>query len=542
LSLQVSFGREVMLFDSIHLFGCIHVPDFSVQASLGAEATVSLAEARASFKKDPVAVLDGPESLLKVVACNERARKAGIRAGMTKLQAEACPAIELRKRRAEDEELAQRALIDCGYDFASRIESTCPGAVVLDLTGAERLLGPAPRIAQQLADRSAACGFEVNIGIAATPDTALYAARGREGTTIIAAGEEARRLGALPVKILGLEPEVLDTLESWGIRDFQSLAALPQVPLSQRLGQYGLHLQRLARGEVRRELVPADPPLRFQESMELEEAVDLLEPLGFVLNSLLEQLMAQLKARSLATDEMRVDLELEIHSDRQLKEDPSPAASEPLHQSRLKLPVPTQDAKVLLKLLQLDLAKRPPWAPVKKVTIEAQPARVRTTQTGLFQPRGPEPAKLEITLARLRAVVGEKDEEGRGLVGFPVITDSHRPDSFEVLPTFTPKQNKTKRQERDGTPRLAMRVFRPPSCARVEIRGNVPAAIVFNGTKAKVTHASGPWRSGGEWWSRSGAWQREEWDVELAVRGGKSVYRIFREVQSGEWFVQGMYD
>ena len=81
-----------MLFDSIHLFGCTHVPDFPVQAWLRAEAAISLAEASVSFKEDPAAVLDGPDSSLKVVACNERARKSGIRTGMTKLQAEACPA------------------------------------------------------------------------------------------------------------------------------------------------------------------------------------------------------------------------------------------------------------------------------------------------------------------------------------------------------------------------------------------------------------------------------------------------------------------
>ena len=530
-----------MLFNSIHLFGCIHLPDFPVQASLRGEASISLDEVRASFMRVLIAVLDGPDSLLKVVACNQRARQSGIRAGMTKLQAEICPGIELRRRVAEHETLAQHALIDCGYDFASRVESTCPGTVILDLTGSERLLGPAPGIAQQLTERSAEAGFEVNIGIAANPDTAFCAARGNTGTTIIAAGEEARRLGVLPVEILGLEPEVLDTLESWGIRDFKSLAALPRVALSQRMGQHGLHLQRLARGEVQRELIPADPPERFQESMELEEAVELLEPLGFILNSLLETLMERLKARSLATDEVRVDLGLEVHGDRQLKDDSSPEASEPLHLSRLKLPVPTQDGKVLLKLLQLDLAERPPWAPVSKVTIEALPARLRTTQTNLFQPTGPEPAKLEITLARLRALVGETDGEGRGLVGFPVVLDSHRPDSFAVLPTYTPTQNKQKQKPPDA-PLLAMRMFRPPVSARVEIRGRAPALIAFNGTKARVTQASGPWRSSGEWWSRSAAWQREEWDVELAVSGGRSVYRIFHEMQSGEWFVQGMYD
>jgi protein ImuB len=531
-----------MLFESINLYGCIHLPDFSVQASLRAEASLSLDEVRTSFANVPVALLDGPESLLKVVACNERARKSGIRAGMTRLQAEASPGIELRRRVAEHEELAQRDLIDCGYGFASRVESTCPGTIILDLTGAERLLGTAPRMAQQMAERSAELGFAANIAIAANLDTALYAARGNAGVTIIAAGEEARRLGALPIQILELEPEVLDTLQSWGIRDFQSLAALPPVELSQRLGQAGLHLQRLAQGAVQRALVPAEPPPRFLASMELEEPVDLLEPLGFILNSLLEQVMAQLMERSLATDEVRLELGLEVHSDRQLKDDALPEEGEPRHQSRLKLPVPTQESKVLLKLLQLDLAERPPWAPVIKVSIEAMPARVRTTQTGLFQPAGPEPAKLEITLARLRSVVGEMDEEGRGLVGFPVVTDSHRPDSFVVLPAFAPIQHKEKRSRRPDAPVLAMRMFRPPARARVETRSNVPAVIVFHGAKAKVTHASGPWRSSGEWWSRSGAWQREEWDVELALEGGTSVYRIFREVDSGEWFVQGMYD
>lgn len=530
-----------MLFDSIHLFGCMHLPDFPVQASLRSQAGFSHDEARTSFRSVPTAVLDGPDSLLKVIACNEPARKLGIRTGMAKLQAEACPGIELRRREAEQEALAHRVLIDCGHDFASRVESTCPGTVILDLTGGERLLGDAPQIAQKLAKRSEEAGFEANIGIAANPDTACCAARGNAGTTIIAAGEEARRLGRLPVEILGLEPEVLDTLESWGIRDFKSLAALPKVALSQRLGQYGLHLQRLARGEAQRELVPAEPPERFQESIELEEAIDLLEPLGFLLNSLLEQLMTRLKARSLATDEVRVALELEVHADRQLKDDALPETSEPLHQSRLKLPVPTQDGKVLLKLLQLDLAERPPWAPVRKVMIEVTPARVRTTQANLFQPTGPEPAKLEITLARLRAVVGETDEEGRGLVGFPVVLDSHRPDSFAVLPTYAPQQNSQHRRK-PNAPVLGMRMFRPPASARVDIRDNAPVAMAFNNIKGKVTHASGPWRSGGEWWSARDAWQREEWDVEVAVSGGKSVYRIFREVQTGKWFVQGMYD
>jgi len=594
------------------LFACIHVPDFPVQAALRADA-----EAQVSFQDTPVAVLDGPESLQKVYSCNDRARRAGIEIGMTKLQAEACGGIVLRKRNAEEEDSAQSALLQCAYGFSPRVESTCPGTVIADLSGAGRLLGSPPDMGQQLVSRAAACSFTVNVGLAANADTAMHAARGFAGITVIAAGEEAKRLARLPVEVFEASPEILDTFDSWGIRDFRSLATLPPLPLTQRLGQPGLHLQRLARGEVQRELVPAEAPACFRESMELEEAVDLLEQLGFLLNRLLEELLARLQIRSLATDHVQLDFELEVHCDRQLKAEnsspPADGAVQPLYQRTLKMPVPTQDTKVLLKLLQLDLAAHPPLAPVKKITVEIFPARIRLTQAGLFQPLAPEPAKLEITLARLRAAlgeqtVGEQDEAARARVGFPVIMDSHRPDSFQVLScSVEHKEDGKEIQECLPTPRLVLRWFRPPLPARVECatsttetlrhgekqsvgsssvptsslspapearnelaqgvspgkatkesspvrdgtnnlfeqdRGVIPVTVVFKGVKAKIVYACGPWRSSGAWWDQARQWAREEWDVELSLNPPQSagLYRIFRDAQSGEWFVEGMYD
>ena len=545
------------------LFGCIHVPDFPVQASLRAEPAAGI-----SFKANPIAVLDGPESLLKVFACNEQARGAGIAIGMTKVQAEACPGVVLRKRIIGQEEEAQASLLECAYSFSPRVESTDSSSVIVDLTGAERLLGPQHEMGQQLAARAASCGFTVNVGIAANADTALHAARGFAGITVICPGEEAQRLACLPVEILAPSPEIIDTLDSWGIRNFKSLAALPPIPLTQRLGQPGLHLQRLAQGGVERELVPAEPPLLFQESAELEEAVDLVEPLGFVLNRLLEELLARLQARSLATDQVHMDLELEVHLDHQLQtESPSEVATIavlPLHDRALKLPVPTQDAKVLLKLLQLDLAAHPPQAPVKKITIEAFPARVRPAQAGLFEPLAPEPAKLEVTLARLRAAVGEQDEHARQRVGFPMVSDSHQPDSFQVLllsAEATEGGANTKPGQRGHKeihqhlatpqPQFVLRWFRPPLPARVECglaalgSGTTPITVIFNGVKAKVVQASGPWCSNGVWWNQADRWQREEWDVDLKfpyLDSASGLYRIFRDLQSGQWFVEGMYD
>ena len=484
------------------MFGCIHVPDFPVQATLLRESN-ELA----------VALLDGPESLLKVVACNAPARSAGVFTGMAKSQAEIC-GVTLIKRVQEREDTAQTELMDGAYNFSPRIEVTSPGTIIIDLSGSERLLGTGKTIAQLILGEVTKRGFESNVAIASNPDTAHYSARGFKGITAIGQGDEAQSLSKLPVEVLGVEPDVLDVLYAWGIRDFKSLAALPSIELTERLGQYGLHLQRLARGAVTRELVPAALPTSFQESTELEEPIELLEPLAFVLNRLLEQLMERLIERSLATNHIEIELTLEVHSDRDINA-PVCCSSLTTYQRVVKLPVPTQDGKVLLKLAQLDLAAHPPYAPVKKIKIQAIPARIRFTQAGLFQPLAPEPAKLEITMARLRAVVGETDSQNRNLVGFPALLNSHRPDHFQVAPPRSKQSNSA-----EPSPRLALRRFRPVIPARVEVSAEqAPVWIGFSRKKARVTCASGPWRSGGQWWDAAGEWLREEWDINLTVDG-----------------------
>ena len=136
-------------------------------------------------------------------------------------------------------------------------------------------------------------------------------------------------------------------------------------------------------------------------------------------------------------------------------------------------------------------------------------------------------------------------------MGFPLVMDSHCPDSFQVLPVSAEKQNRSERKEILEclpAPRLVLRWFRPPRAARVECSSiscswvSAPVEIIFNGVKATVVQACGPWRSSGAWWEQSGHWQREEWDVAVVRNDASGLYRIFRDLQSGQWFVEGMYD
>ena len=95
-------------------------------------------------------------------------------------------------------------------------------------------------------------------------------------------------------------PEILETLARWGVDTCGALAALPVLQLSERLGQEGVRLHTLARGEWARSLVLAKPAVYFQEEMELDDAVEELESLSFLLGRLLDQLCARLAARSLS--------------------------------------------------------------------------------------------------------------------------------------------------------------------------------------------------------------------------------------------------
>jgi protein ImuB len=508
------------------MFGCIYVPDFPVQAALLDES-----------QEQALALLDGPDSLLKVVACNKPARSAGVRVGVTKLQAKAC-GIELRKRVPANEKSVQAALIDCAFNFSPRVEATAPGTIIFDLAGSERLLGNEHSIAAGLLDQVTSRGFDCNVSVAANPDAAHCAAKGYRGITLIDDGDEAWHLSPLPVKVLEPEPEIMDIFTAWGIKNLGSLAALPMIQLTERLGQYGLHLQQLAKGAVTRELIPFDLPGLFKECEELEEPIELLTPLCFIINRLLGRLLERLMERSLATDRIEIDLDLEVHADREINS-LSSHSSRITYPRTVKVPVPVQDLRILLKLIQLDLAAHPPFAPVKKISIEAIPARIRYTQAGLFQRSASEPARLEIAIARIRADFGEADARGRGRVGFISIPDSHRPDDFQVRQT---PARKTSWDESSPSTNPVLR-FRPAIPALIETNAaNVPVNVCFLRKRAAVTAASGPWRRGSEWWDSKNKWLRDEWDLQLEVDGQLVEYRVYHDHSAGRWFVEGIYD
>ncbi len=549
------------------MFACIFIPDFSVQALTRFEPELRLR---------PVAVLAGRPPLGKVVALNEKARQAGVEIGATKSQLEVWERLVLRARSESQEMSAHAALLDCAQSFSPEVEDTAPGVVLLNLAGLEPLLGPLPKIARDLARRASQVGLEANIAVAANPDAALLAACGFSGVTLIPEGREAERLGDLPVDVL-LESFSSDTAETtrwietfdrWGIRKLRSLAALPEVPLSERLGQQGIRLQKLARGATSRNLRVLEPQLVFAESVDLEYPIVLLEPLAILLNRMLEQVCARLRQRALAAQELRLNLELAAAQSNGCASFTQITRPFTTFTRTLRLPAPMLDAKVFLKLLQLDLQAHPPGAPIVKIHLSADPARPRALQGGLFQPVFPEPEKLELTLARIAGIVGE------GRVGSVELLDTHRENAFAVrhfapgepAPT-EPKRKQSGNLKKDmSMPEnksacqvdekfdenakekmsavIALRLFRPPLAASVALREAKPVrmrCLEREDIAGEIVWTAGPWRSSGDWAEQDG-WSREEWDIAVSAETGLVLYRLVQDTLSGKWFVEGTYD
>jgi protein ImuB len=516
------------------MFCAIFVPDFLIQAVYRTDPVL---------RERPVALLDGPAPNFRVVAVNRLAGCLGVTTEMTKAAATGFEGVEIIHRRKDLEISAHEALLDAAWSFSPRAEDTSTDTVLLDLAGLTTLFGSYKNIALQIKSRCRALGLDVHVAISANPETARVLARANSGPTIVPDGQEAQFLKFLVVDLLAPTQELIGVFRQWGVSTCGALAALPVLSLSECMGQEGVHLHAIASGKGQRALILADPANVFEESLELDDAVEELEPLSFLLGRLLDQLCARLSARALATRAISLQLELqpafekafdtsrEFLRKRQLSE---------TFECSLALPRPVQDAKLLLKLVRLRLQSNPPKAPIQKLRLRAEPDRPVAMQAGLFLPAVPDPDKLELTLARIANLIGE------GNVGFPELLDRHRPDAIRMhkfqAAFVVPSTHKT-----SGDAKLSFRVIRPPLPAHVTVQGGRPVQVSFRGQTWKVLQASGPWRSSGEWWEET-PWQEDAWDLELCAssdNGNSSrsvVYCTVFDALQQKWFVRGSYD
>lgn len=145
-------------------------------------------------------------------------------------------------------------------DVTDLVEPVSIDEAFLDVTGRRRALGDGEAVARLLKRRiRETTQLTASVGVAPSKLLAKIASdlRKPDGLVVVPPGTEAAFLAPLPIRRLwGVGAKMEEQLVKAGVHTIGDLAALDPARLERRLGHHGLDLQRLARGEDDRPVLP----------------------------------------------------------------------------------------------------------------------------------------------------------------------------------------------------------------------------------------------------------------------------------------------
>ncbi len=482
-------------------YAVLLAPEFRLQATLRHSSYLA---------DEPVALLEIQDAKPRVVEMTGAAQAYSVERGMTPTQALArCSGLRLIHGNAGHERSAQEALLQTAETLSPFLESTAAGAVTVELPP-ERAWAEADFARQGVAPLRA-LGLAVRVGVAGTPDLAQLAARLADPVTLV--DDAAGFLAALPVGALQPGAELAAVLDSWGIRTIGQFVALPAAQVWERLGPEAVALWERAAGGRRRPLRLVKPREFFAEEADLEHAIEMLEPLLFLLRRFLEQIAVRLGQAYLVAGKLRLVLRFDNGA---------------TYQRVFTIPQPTRDVGLLFRMLHTHLEGFTSESPITGLELAAKPVRPQAEQFGLLDRGLRDPHQFAETLARLQALLGADR------VGTPELETSHHPDAFHVRPYDADAPAPAERDDDAplvGVPWLRLR---PRVAANIILSETRPAYLYSARSTGPIRDARGPWLLDGNWWE-SRRWSREEWDI--ATDDG--LYRLVRA--EGQWFLDGIY-
>jgi protein ImuB len=493
------------------LFAAIYAAEFPAQAIL---------RLRPDLQSQPVAVFDGQATQETVCSLNSHAKKRGIEPGMTRLEVEEYTGIHLLSRSLPTETAARSVLLECASRFSPRIEefyisNAC--GFVLDIAGSDRLFGPPMRLAQNLSSALDSSGFRTSICVSSNFDAARIKAIASRGITVIPIGGNASELACIAISFLAVEQEYYDTLARWGIRTLGELAALPEEDVVIRLGQRSTVWLSMSSGTSPHTFQPVETKFELKEHIEFETYLEQLDSLLFIGAQMINNLVARASGKALAIASLTLRMSLDRSGG---------------YERTIRPALPSCDRKFLLKLLQLEIASHPPQAAIRSLTLVAEAGLQSKMQLGLFTPQAPEPSRLDVTIARLKALIGD------GRIGSPALMNTHRGGSFR-MDDFSLSNGSI---QVDSLARMSLRRMRPPNPLQIKLQSFKPTSFDDGSDHYQVLEAYGPWQSSGSWWSVD-QWDMEEWDV-MAVNYSSQPFAclIVHDRLRDRWILDAVYD
>ena len=458
-----------------------------------------------------MAVLDESGEQSYVVCANKLAVQYEVAEGMRPAKALArCGSLKLLVRCLDSEEEAERIAHLLAQTLSPRIERTEPGVVTVDLKGT--LPKEQKQRCEKLVDRFKSKGIHTRIGIADTPDHALWAAT--QATPVLEVKKVDSFLKALSLDTLSESFEVITILKGWGINDLSLFKHLPRDEVGARLGQEGLNLWDAVSGRRIRPLRQFQTKPRFFRKLELDYRVESVEALLFILKRFVDELALELQVAQQAAFIFKLFLQLE---------------SKEIQQEIIEVPVPSSRSSTLFRILETALENFQSQGPVIGVCLRLETTEANPRQGDLFAVAMEDVVGFAETADRIAALVGP------GRSGSPRLNNTWRPDSYRLEKLDTEIETDGEEETKEPLVSLPLNRFRPPKPIRVFQQDEIPVSLESDSLQGMVRKVRGPWTSSSDWWDTR-PWSREEWDVELEEGG---LFRIFKSKQG--WFVEGSY-
>jgi protein ImuB len=372
----------------------------------------------------PVFLADASKAQAKVLDANERAIARGALPGLALTSARAlCPEATLVPPDAALVAAEGERILSALYRFAPTIGRDGRGAFFLALAGLERLhpdeVGLATRIQRVIRE----AGYLASVAIADGLRAAWIAARSSQALTpplsqrereqgtiaIIPPGEDARAIARLPASALPMPEPLSELCTLLGVETVGDLQKLPKGSLSRRFGVEGARLERAAHADSAATFRAEAPTSINEATLDLELPLSDLEPLLFLIKSVLDRLL------SLVAQDRRALALLEIVF---VLDDRSTV------KHHLRPASPTLFARPIIDLVRLWLSEKPLPSEVRAITLRAaEIAEAEAKQLRLFARRADEAGEaMEQAVARLIAVFGEE------AVVSPQLADTWRPE------------------------------------------------------------------------------------------------------------------
>lgn len=281
-----------------------------------------------ALRSRPVAVAPPGADRATVLALSDEARGAGITRGMAVRQAKKlCPDLVLLPPNPELYARASRALHEVLRIYAPVIEPRGYGHAFLDLSGTERLFGPAidvaARIHREVRER---IGLPLSVGVAINKlvsEAAATVGAGDVGAGCIrplpagyiaplqvSAGDEERFLAPHRMDVLPEVPaEIRKRLDDYQLELIGEVAAISESDLCAVFGRPGRELKSRTRGIDLRPVLPPEVRAEYHVSHTLATDTNdwgILHPL---LRRFTEQLGRRLRQRHLAARRLTVAID-----------------------------------------------------------------------------------------------------------------------------------------------------------------------------------------------------------------------------------------